>query len=169
MKQYTSAVNVPIQRIRLGLRSKRKKMCVTCQKWNLMMSELTKAGHGDTFFYNSSFSDYLRWCSTLTSNQVTCGVLWNYSFGTRTVASIKFLKNSAITPPFNKVVLGMMLLLLIGIIISCSGMSHNLNKEGPEAIAASSVSFSLFLVLCAGYVAYGAYLETNSIPSVSLS
>ena len=75
----------------------------------------------------------------------------------------------AVTPPYNKVVLLIFCLLLILFIICCCGMSNNLNKEGPQPIAASSLSFSLFTLIAALFVAFGFYQEGNGIPNMSLS
>jgi len=68
----------------------------------------------------------------------------------------------AITPPYNKVVLGILVLTLINMIIACCGMSHNLNESGPEAISGAAVSFSLFTLLATSYIGYGSYIECGA-------
>ena len=66
------------------------------------------------------------------------------------------------TPPYNKVVLGILVLLSINFIIACCGMSHNLNFTGGQAIAASALSFSLFTLAASVFIGYGAYIENGA-------
>jgi len=74
---------------------------------------------------------------------------------------LMFAKNipPTTTPPYNKGVLAIFVLLLCMFIVTCCGMSANLNFKGSWPTAFASVSFTLFTLAVAGFLVYGLVTE----------
>jgi len=74
---------------------------------------------------------------------------------------LMFAKNIAptTTPPYNKGVLAIFVLLLCLFIVTCCGMSASLNAKGSWPTAFASVSFTLFTLAVAGFLVYGLVTE----------